>query len=117
MQMPTTQDFLHQTLQDPMNSAQALGFEQLGQNQIQIQPDKIDRTSWIDWYCSLSGHEFLLAVDRDFLDDKMNLICLENAALGLKMERKNLNESLRTILRGDKPSDNDLQNEEFLARN
>ena len=72
----------------------------MGQNQIQIMRDTIEQPSWIDWYCSLSGHEFLLTVDPDFLVDSMNLICLENAAIGLKINRKQLQESIRVITKG-----------------
>jgi casein kinase II subunit beta len=29
--------------------------------------------TWINWFCSLSGHEFYLEVPEDFIDDEFNL--------------------------------------------
>ena len=28
---------------------------------------------WINWFCSLEGHEFLVEVDEDFIKDSFNL--------------------------------------------
>ena len=28
---------------------------------------------WIQWFCSLEGHEFLTEIDEDFLKDPFNL--------------------------------------------
>lgn len=27
---------------------------------------------WIEWYCSLEDHNFLLEVDEDFIEDPIN---------------------------------------------
>ena len=34
--------------------------------------------TWIEWFCSLAVHEFVLQVPEEFLNDKMNLISLSN---------------------------------------
>lgn len=39
--------------------------------------------TWVEWYSSLEGHDFLLVVDRDFLMDKFNFVGL--ADYGFKM--------------------------------
>ena len=32
---------------------------------------------WIQWFCSLEGHEFLVDIDEDFLKDPFNLYGLQ----------------------------------------
>ena len=44
------------------------------QPQQQAQQEQKARLTWIQWFGQLEGHEFLLPVDRAFLQDKFNLI-------------------------------------------
>ena len=59
-------------------------------------PKKV--TTWIDWFCSLEGHEFLLKVDSEFIKDKMNLICLNDKALGINFDKKRIADCMRLLL-------------------
>lgn len=47
--------------------------------------------SWIGWYTSLQGHDFLLRVPNDYINDRFNLT-------GLEMSVPNFNLTLDTIL-------------------
>jgi hypothetical protein len=39
--------------------------------------------SWIEWFCALEGHEFLVSVNPSFIKDTMNMICINDPTLGL----------------------------------
>ena len=45
-------------LSEEMNAAGNGGGHQLG---------------WIQWFCSLDGHEFLIDIDEDFIKDSFNI--------------------------------------------
>ena len=32
--------------------------------------------SWIEWFCTLPGHDFLCVVNEEFIDDPFNLVGL-----------------------------------------
>lgn len=56
------------------------------------------KMTWIDWFSSLEGHDFLLTVDRQFIKDKINLICLNDKAYGIHIDKKRMGECLRLLL-------------------
>lgn len=31
------------------------------------------QVSWVKWFCSLEGHEFLVEIDAEFIQDAFNL--------------------------------------------
>lgn len=110
---------------DMLNSELLLQKTMLGQNQINESdlspvaypvPEK-PKLTWIEWFCALEGHEFLVKVDAEFIKDKMNLICLNDKALGLNIDKKRLAECFRLLLAKTQPSEEDLQNEQFLMLN
>ena len=70
--------------------------------------------TWIEWFCSLEGHEFLLKVDNNFIKDKINLICLIDKTMGIQIDKKRQADCLRLLLAKQQPSEEDLQNEQFL---
>ena len=48
-----------------------------------IDYDNLSEGGWIQWYCSLEGHEFLCEIEEDFIKDNFNMIGLkENFAPG-----------------------------------
>ena len=71
-----------------LNSEILLQKTMLSQNQIsetELTPmaypvQEKPKLTWIEWFCSLEGHEFLVKVDADFIKDKMNIICLNDKA-------------------------------------
>jgi casein kinase II subunit beta len=75
------------------------------------------RLSWIEWFCSLEGHDFLFKVDTDFIKDRINLICLNDKAIGINFDKKRIGECLKLLLSKQQPSEEDLQNEQFLQLN
>lgn len=62
---------------------------------------------WIQWYCSLEGHEFLAEVSKEFILDFSNLF-------DLKTKVENYKHALSQIITGRAPNERDLQDEEFL---
>ena len=34
---------------------------------------------WIQWFCSLEGHEFLVEIEEEFIKDPFNLIGLQKS--------------------------------------
>lgn len=56
------------------------------------------KLSWIDWFISLEGHEFLVPVPKEFFEDKFNLLKVEEE-LGLKQAR--VKECLKLLLSKD----------------
>ena len=75
------------------------------------------KQSWIQWFCTLEGHEFLLPVDYNFIADKMNLVQIEDAALNLNLGKKRIGECLRLLNAKTQPSEEDLQSDVFLQLN
>jgi casein kinase II subunit beta len=38
-----------------------------------------NRLGWINWFCALEGHEFLVEIDEDFIRDPFNIYGLQTA--------------------------------------
>lgn len=70
--------------------------------------------SWIEWFCSLEGHEFLLNVDPEFILDKFNLLKLDET---LHFSAKHFNYCLHLLLAPQAPTQDELKDEEFLRLN
>lgn len=62
---------------------------------------------WIQWFCSLEGHEFFAEVDESFVKDPFNLY-------GLNEIFARYSEALAMILSSESPDEDDLENEDFL---
>ena len=62
---------------------------------------------WVQWYCSLEGHEFLAEVSEDYLKDTSN-------HYGLKSKFPNFSDCLYQIIAGGVPAEEDLQDEQYL---
>ena len=61
-------------------------------------------TGWISWFISLSDHDFLLEVDKEFLSDKMNLLGLRDHF----SSKEKYKECLRLLMSAKVPSQEDL---------
>ena len=69
-------------------------------------------TGWIQWYLSLEDHEYLLEIDSEYLNDKMNLLGMK-----LPFPKDRYKECLRLIMSNKVPNEEDLQNQKFLELN
>jgi casein kinase II subunit beta len=72
-----------------------------------IDKEESSEDGWVQWYCSLEGHEFLAEVSESYIKDTSNLY-------GLKSKIPNFSECLYHILSGGVPEEEDLQNEEYI---
>lgn len=96
--MSTPQQYQGKT--GPEDSACHLPFKQSAEQQSvfsKLQPVAL-KLSWIDWFTSLEGHEFLVSVPREFFDDKFNWLKVEEQ-LGFKQAR--VKECLKLLLSKD----------------
>jgi len=62
---------------------------------------------WIQWFCSLEGHEFFAEVDEDYIRDNFNLY-------GLKAKVNHYNDAMDMILSQESPDEEELKDEMFL---
>lgn len=61
---------------------------------------------WIQWFCSLEGHDFYVEVDEDYIRDNFNLY-------GLRPLLSNYDKALDTILARE-PCDDDMCSRDFI---
>lgn len=54
-----------------------IGDPNLEMNYSKMPPAKL-YNGWMQWFISLEDHDFLLEIDKDFINDKMNLIGLRD---------------------------------------
>ena len=78
-------------------------------NSYEDEPDEdfSSENGWVQWFCSLEGHEFLAEVTEDYLKDTSN-------HYGLKSKFPNFSDCLYQIIAGGIPSEEDLQSEQYL---
>lgn len=86
--------------------------EQVDMDPISDDGDLVIQAGWVQWFCSLEGHEFLVEVDEEYLKDKFNHYGLH--ALFPKDKFKTL---LKIILSPLAPNEEDLHDENFLELN
>ena len=68
--------------------------------------------TWIQWFCSIDGHEFLAEIDPQFIRDGFNLF-----GLNAHFSKDKLKTCLRMILSPQQPGEEDLADEAFLELN
>jgi casein kinase II subunit beta len=49
----------------------------MSQNSFESDISENEELSWISWFCSIEGHEFLLKVPPEYFNDPNNLINLD----------------------------------------
>ena len=62
---------------------------------------------WIQWFCSLEGHDYYAEIDEDFIRDPFNLY-------GVRAQIPMFDEAYEMILSPDSPDEESLQDEKFL---
>jgi hypothetical protein len=78
----------------------------------------IEIKRWLQWYLALEDHDFLVEVEREFISDKFNLIKMRDSCGNPPpMSKRRFKESLRLILSRKVPSEEDLQNPQYLELN
>lgn len=68
----------------------------------------------MQWFCSLEGHEFLLPLDRAFLQDKFNMVGLHTAC---EFPKDRVRKCMLLLMSKQQPSEEDLKDEQFLMLN
>ncbi|CAD8167973.1 unnamed protein product [Paramecium pentaurelia] len=67
----------------------------------------VNENGWIKWYCNLEDHHFFCEIDEFFIADQFNLY-------GLKQLFDHFEEALQMILSPNTPTDEDLEDDQFL---
>ena len=67
---------------------------------------------WVQWFCSLEGHEFLTEIDEEFLKDPFNI-----HGINKDLNKEKLQNCLKMILSPYAPNEEDLNDENFLELN
>lgn len=67
---------------------------------------------WIQWFCSLDGHEYMIEVDDAYIRDHHNLFGLHNT-----LGKDKFKQCLKMILSPTSPNEEDLADEQFLELN
>ena len=67
---------------------------------------------WIQWFCSLEGHEFMVELDEEFIRDPFNLHGLQTS-----IPKQKFKTCMRMILSPQAPNEDDLNEEAFLELN
>ena len=69
-------------------------------------PQLLPNFGWIQWYLNLEDHEFFVEVDKEFIEDKMNLISIRDHFSSKDRYR----ECLRLLLSNKVPNEEELGN-------
>ena len=67
---------------------------------------------WIQWFCSLEGHEFLVEVDDEYIKDPFNLYGLQAS-----FPKDKFKTFQKMILSPLAPNEEDLNDEHFVELN
>ncbi|KAM3139753.1 hypothetical protein pb186bvf_008211 [Paramecium bursaria] len=67
----------------------------------------ISENGWIKWFCNLEDHHYFCEIDEFFIADQFNLY-------GLKQSFDHFEEALQMILSPNTPSEEDLEDDQFL---
>ena len=68
---------------------------------------------WIQWFCSLEGHEFLVDIDEEFIRDAFNIYGLQKTF----PNKQKFKTCIKMILSPMAPNEEDLADEHFLELN
>ena len=71
--------------------------------------DAATTMGWIQWFCSLEGHEYMVEVDNDYIRDPFNLYGLQAQMTNLSKEK--FKQCIKMILSPQSPNEEDLADE------
>lgn len=77
-----------------------------------LSDENVGPGGWIQWFCSLEGHDFLVEIEEEYIKDSFNLYGLKK-----RFKTDRYNTCIKMILSNYSPTEEDLQNEEFLELN
>ena len=63
--------------------------------------------TWIQWFCSMEGHEFFIEIEEDYINDTFNLF-------GLKAMFSQYQEALGLILSSSCPDEEEMKQQSYL---
>ena len=70
------------------------------------------KDGWVNWFCTLEGHEYLVQVDEEFLNDPFNL-----HGLRPDLGKEKFKKCLKIILSDKAPTSEELADDQFLELN
>jgi len=79
---------------------------------IEALSDEVGNQGWIQWFCSLEGHEFLVEIDEDFIKDPFNI-----TGLSANFSKEKFFQYQKMILSPYTPTEEDLNDENFMESN
>lgn len=77
-----------------------------------LSDENVGPGGWIQWFCSLEGHDFLVEIEEEYIKDNFNLYGLKK-----RFKTDRYSTCIKMILSNYSPTEEDLTNEEFLELN
>jgi len=77
-----------------------------------LSDENVGPCGWIQWFCSLEGHDFLVEIEEEYIKN-----CFGFYGLKKRFKSDRYATSIRMILSNYSPTEEDLQNEDFLEFN
>lgn len=77
--------------------------------------DEDSKGGWINWFCALEGHEYMIEVDISFIRDPFNLYGLQSTMTSLTVEK--FRQCIKMIVSNKHPNEDDLADEAFMELN
>lgn len=84
----------------------------------QMNPPPIELKCWMQWYLALEDHDFFVEIEREYIMAKLNLVKIrEQSGNPPPLSKNRFKNAIRLILSTKVPSEEDLQNPQFLELN
>jgi casein kinase II subunit beta len=77
-----------------------------------LSDENVSPSGWIQWFCSREGHDFLVEIEEEYIRDQFHLYGLKK-----RFKTDRYSTCIKMILSNYSPTEEDLQNEEFLELN